>query len=117
MMAPTGEAIQGKDTPDVDYSVPLQTNGQDEVSNREIKRILEKVLGYGKGCYLHVKLKHKAYWVLKKLNMDLDAAGKKRMLQLNKLDEFRLQAYENNKMYKEKVKRWHDRGLVPKKFV
>ena len=41
---------------------------------------------------------------------------KKRMLQLNELDEFRLQAYENNKMYKEKVKRWHDRGLVLKKF-
>ena len=39
------------------------------------------------------------------------------MLQLNELDEFRLQAYENNKMYKEKVKRWHDRRLSPKSFV
>ncbi|KAL8109434.1 hypothetical protein AgCh_025510 [Apium graveolens] len=43
--------------------------------------------------------------------------GKRRMLQLNEPDEFRLQAYENNKMYKEKVKRWHDRGLVLKSFV
>ncbi|KAL8088477.1 hypothetical protein AgCh_038304 [Apium graveolens] len=78
-----------------------QTNGQAEVSNREIKQILEKV----------------AYWALKKLNLDLDAVGKKRMLQLNELDEFQIQAYENNKMYKDKVKRWHDRGLVIKKFV
>ncbi|KAL8148047.1 hypothetical protein AgCh_005403 [Apium graveolens] len=62
-------------------------------------------LVYGKGCYLPVELEHNAYWALKKLNLDLDAAGKKRMLQLNELDEFRLQAYENNKMYKEKVKR------------
>ena len=32
------------------------------------------------------------------------------------MDEFRLQAYENNKLYKEKVKRWHDRRLLPKAF-
>ncbi|XP_074377811.1 uncharacterized protein LOC141719338 [Apium graveolens] len=93
-----------------------QTNGQVEVSNREIKRILEKLV-YGKACHLPVKLEHKACQALKKLNLDMEAAGEKRMLQLNKLEEFHLRAYENNKLYKEKVKRWHDRRLVHKTFM
>ena len=38
------------------------------------------------------------------------------MLQLNGLDEFRLQGYENAKIYKEKTKRWHDRKLVEHYF-
>ncbi|XP_074377403.1 uncharacterized protein LOC141718933 [Apium graveolens] len=45
------------------------------------------------------------------------AAGEKKMLQLNELGEFRLRAYKNNRVYKEKVKRWHDRRLVRKSFV
>ncbi|XP_074342660.1 uncharacterized protein LOC141680293 [Apium graveolens] len=53
----------------------------------------------------------------KKLNLDTEAGGEKRMLHLNELDEFRLQAYENNKLYKEKVKRWYDRRLMHKTFV
>ena len=38
------------------------------------------------------------------------------MLQLNELDEFRLEAYENTKIYKEKAKRWHDRKILKKEF-
>ncbi|XP_074359485.1 uncharacterized protein LOC141698615 [Apium graveolens] len=74
-------------------------------------------LVYGKACHFPAELEYKTYWALKKLNLDMEAARKKRMLQLNELEEFRLQAFENNKVYKEKVKRWHDRRLVRKSFV
>ncbi|XP_074356436.1 uncharacterized protein LOC141696152 [Apium graveolens] len=47
----------------------------------------------------------------------MSAAGERKMLQINELDEFRLQAYKNNKLYKEKVKRWHERRLAHKSFV
>ena len=48
--------------------------------------------------------------------MDVSAASKKHMLQLNELDEFRLHTYENAKIYKEKVKKWHDKKLYPRSF-
>ncbi|XP_075101874.1 uncharacterized protein LOC142177299 [Nicotiana tabacum] len=48
--------------------------------------------------------------------MDLEAAGEKRLLQLNELDKFRLHSYENVKLYKEKTKRWHDKRIKPRHF-
>nr|GEW92227.1 hypothetical protein [Tanacetum cinerariifolium] len=40
-------------------------------------------LVYGKACHLPMEIKHKAYWVLKKCNMDLTAASKNPFMQLN----------------------------------
>ncbi|XP_022883455.1 uncharacterized protein LOC111400268 [Olea europaea var. sylvestris] len=65
-------------------------------------------LVFGKAYYLPLEIEQKAYWTMKRLNMDLKAVGEKCLLQLNELDEFRMEAYENSKLIKECIKKWHD---------
>ena len=73
-------------------------------------------LVYGKACHLSVELEHKFYWATRKLNIDFEAAGEKRLLQLHELEEFRHEAYENAKIYKENTKSWHDKHIIKKEF-
>nr|GEW97733.1 reverse transcriptase domain-containing protein [Tanacetum cinerariifolium] len=126
-----------------------QTIRQVEVSNRGLKRILERTVGenhaswldklddtlwafrtafktpigctpyklvYGKACHLPIELEHKAYWVLKHANFNLQTAGDHRKVQLNELNELRDQAYENSLIYKEKTKRIHDSKIKNRVF-
>ena len=121
-----------------------QANGQVELCNREVKKILQRIvkpngkdwankldealwayrtayktplgmspfrLIFGKSCHLPMELEYKAYWVIKKLNLYLEAAGKHRILQLHELHELRNEAYENSRLYKEKMKTFHDKHL------
>ena len=48
--------------------------------------------------------------------MDSTLAGEKRMLQLSELDEFHNEAYENARIYKEKIKAWHEKYIMRKEF-
>nr|XP_009624610.1 uncharacterized protein LOC104115637 [Nicotiana tomentosiformis]XP_016488834.1 PREDICTED: uncharacterized protein LOC107808782 [Nicotiana tabacum] len=66
-----------------------QTSGQAKVANHELKRILEKVVS---------------------------ASREHRLAQMNALEEFRLDAYENARSFKEKTKRWNNHLIKPKEF-
>ena len=73
-------------------------------------------LVYGKTCHLPVELEHRAYYAIRKWNMDLKLAGKRRKIQLSELDEWREKAYHSARLYKERIKKWHDKKIKPKEF-
>ncbi|XP_062103691.1 uncharacterized protein LOC133814788 [Humulus lupulus] len=111
-----------------------QSNGQAEVSNREIKLILEKTVQVNRKDWsnklddalwayrtafktpIGTSPYHLGEWALKKLNFDLVASKALRLAQLNELDELRHDSYENARIYKEKTKKWHENNIVNQNF-
>nr|XP_009620374.1 uncharacterized protein LOC104112216 [Nicotiana tomentosiformis] len=69
-----------------------QTSVKVEVANRELKRIWKR-------------------WLVLLVRI-----GEYRLAQMNALEEFRLDAYENVRIFKEKTKRWHDHLIKSKEF-
>jgi hypothetical protein len=64
---------------------------------------------YGKACHLSVELEHEARFDVKKPNFELKTAREKRILDLHLLDERRNEAYESSRLFKEKLKIWHEK--------
>ena len=71
---------------------------------------------YGKSCHLPLELEHKEYWAIKELNYDFKLASEKRLFDISSPDEWRTQAYENTKLFKEKFKRLHDKIIQNREF-
>ena len=71
-------------------------------------------LVFRKAYHLPVKLEHRAFWEIKKLNFDFQLVGENRLLQLNELEEIKNESYDNAMIYKDKMKMWHDRYIVQK---
>ena len=73
-------------------------------------------LVYGKAFHLLVEIEYKAWWEILNLNMDINRAGLKRMLEIDELEELRNDAYFNSKMAKDKNKKWHYQLITRKTF-
>ncbi|CAM8953910.1 unnamed protein product [Rhodiola kirilowii] len=73
-------------------------------------------LVYGKTCHLLVELEYKALWAIRELTMDMKEDGEKKLLQLNEHDEIKLDSDENACIYKEQMKKWHDKRIVCREF-
>ena len=72
---------------------------------------------YGKSFHLPVELEHKELWAVKQCNLNFDEASKHRKLQLQEIEEYRNESYENAMIYKEKTTTFIDKHITRKHFI
>ena len=89
---------------------------QNNIQNHPWHVPLSYLLVYGKACHLPVEIEYKAWWAVKKLNLDMGRVGLKRLLNINELEELRNDAYFNSRIAKDKLKKWHDKLIARKNF-
>ncbi|GJV83121.1 reverse transcriptase domain-containing protein [Tanacetum coccineum] len=98
-----------------------QMSGQVDVSNRGLKRILERMVGENRASWSDklddaFRIRTQSILVLLACNLTSKPGSDHRKLQLNELNELRDQAYENSLIYKEKTKKLHDSKIKNRIF-
>ncbi|GKD39510.1 reverse transcriptase domain-containing protein [Tanacetum coccineum] len=90
-------------------------SGQVEVSNRGLKRILERTVGENHALWSD-KLDEALWAFHTTFKTPIGCTPYKLKLQLNELNELRDQAYENYLIYKERTKKLHDSKIKNRIF-
>ncbi|XP_042051471.1 uncharacterized protein LOC121796748 [Salvia splendens] len=67
-------------------------------------------LVFGKMCHLPVGIEHQAFWAIKEMNLNAESCAEER-LQLQEIEELRLDAYDSAMWYEERTKMLHDKNL------
>ncbi|XP_026396868.1 uncharacterized protein LOC113291561, partial [Papaver somniferum] len=99
-----------------------QTNGQDEVSNREVKkdwsmRLNDALWAYRTAYKTPIGMSPFRLVYGKPCHLPMDGERKQRKLQLQELEQLRNDAFESSRIYKEKTKAFYDNTISRKKIV
>ncbi|XP_042051479.1 uncharacterized protein LOC121796760 [Salvia splendens] len=67
-------------------------------------------------CHLPVGIEHQAFWAIMEMNLNAKVCTEERRLQLQELEELRLDAYDLSMWYKERTKMWQNKNLQRKEL-